>query len=623
MNASVTLFKKYAPPFLLVLFPLALFGFILIIPIPISISVFFSRFSFPYFILVLFLYYASFSVKRKYPWFLAACVTALVFSMQLSYLWTSGFSGNMIIGGLLPFRDGFSYYSGASFLSDGYRISNIAAWRPMFTSFVSSLLFLTQHNLMWSMAILVGLLGTSCILSAYVIRNDFGVLAATLYITFLYFYIQFLIGILYTELLGLALGCLGFVIVWSSVKSQRLDKLAIGLAIMVIAVSERAGTFFVFPVLVLWAGWAFRKQSRFSFRATIIAFVVVLFTFLIVNPLFSSFIVEPGKQSFGNFAFTLYGQVIGGAGYNYAIQRFATRDSAIIYRAAGKFFLAHPLSFFIGAAKAYRDFFFSNIGIFRYYSPSGHVVWSYLIWIAGLILTAVGVVKSVRKIFEPTYSFFVAVLIGFLFSIPFLPPVDGGIRIYASTMPLFFGLVAVASSKFSYLQKPWIFERRLLKFAEMISILVIIFILVVPIFIQRSSVAPTFNVPSCQPDQVPYVVEFHQGSFVDILPEDETSCGQALRICVGDFQNSSAEMLADASDAQVYQVLIDNGISTGNATRVFVANDLVSNKAYLFMGFANDFQRISNHNLISGCGIEHSIKKRPSIFQIETVDVLK
>jgi hypothetical protein len=375
--------------------------------------------------------------------------------------------------------------------------------------------------------------------------------------------------------------------------------------------------------LVLWAGWAFRKQSRFSLRAAIIAFVAVSLVFLIVNPVFSSLIVEPGKRSFGNFAFTLYGQVIGGAGYNAAIQRFATRNSDIIYRATWKFFLAHPLSFFIGAAKAYRDFFFSNLGIFRYYSPNGHVIWSYLIWIAGLSLTAVGIVKSVRKIFEPLYSFFVAILLGFLFSIPFLPPIDGGIRIYASTMPLFFGFIAIASGKLNPFQESWVSDGRLSKFAGMLSALVIIFTVVIPIFIQRWSTAPTFDIPACPPDQTPYAVEVHQGSFVDILPDHDAACGQTLRICAGDFQASSAEMLTDASDAEVYQVLMDNGISTGKTTRVFVANDLVSNEAYLFVGFADDFQHPSKHNLVVGCGTVHVIKKRPAIFQIETVEMLK
>lgn len=623
MSALVTIFKKYFLSFVLVLFPLALFVLILILPVPISLSIFFSQVSWPYFILVLFLYYVSFSVKSKYSWFFAACVTALIFSMRLSYLWISGYSGNMIIGGLLPFRDGFSYYNGANFLTIGNRISNIAAWRPMFTSFVSSLLFLTQHNLMWSMAILVGLLGVSITLSAYVIRNDFGALAATLYAASLYFYIQPLLGILYTELLGLSLGCLGFVIIWSSAKSQKIDRLVAGLVVLVTAVSARAGTFFVFPVLVLWAGWAFRKQSRFSFRAAVIATVTVLLTFFIVTSVFSSLIVEPGKQSFGNFSFTLYGQVVGGAGYNFAIQRFQTRNSEIIYRAAWKFFLAHPLSFFIGAAKAYRDFFLSEMGIFRYAFPSGQVLWNYLIWIMGLGLTIVGLVKSARKIVEPVYSFFIAVFIGFLLSIPFLPPIDGGIRIYASTMPLFFGLVAIAIGKPGSIQKPWEGENKLLKFVEVLSILTISLTIMVPILIQRLSTTPKFDVPICLPGQAPFVVELHKGSFVDVLPDDEASCGHALRVCAEDFQNSSLEMLADASDAQVYQVLVDNGISTGNATRIFVGNDLVSKESYLFKGLIGDFQQMPDQTLISGCGIERNIKKRPVVFQIETVEIIR
>jgi hypothetical protein len=314
--------------------------------------------------------------------------------------------------------------------------------------------------------------------------------------------------------------------------------------------------------------------------------------------------------------------VVGGAGYNYAIQQFNTRNSEIIYRAAWKFFLQHPLSFFIGAAKAYRDFFFPNIGIFRFYAFGGHIVWSYLIWITGLGLTIAGVVKSVRKIFEPTYSFFVAVFIGFLLSIPFLPPIDGGTRIYASTMPLYFGFVAIAVGNFDSSQRPDAFESALLKLVGILSMLVISMAVIVPVFIQRLSTVPTFETPVCPPDQVPYVVELHRGSFVDILPDDEASCGHALTVCASDFQNSSVEMLADASDAEVYQVFLDGGITTGDGIRVFEGNDLVSETTYIFMGSLNTFQQTSNHNLIAGCGVENNIKKRPAIFQIDTVNVL-
>jgi hypothetical protein len=118
------------------------------------------------------------------------------------------------------------------------------------------------------------------------------------------------------------------------------------------------------------------------------------------------------------------------------------------------------------------------------------------------------------------------------------------------------------------------------------------------------------------------VVELHQGSFVDILPDEETSCGRALNVCASDFQNSSVEMLADASDAEVYQVFLDGGITVGDGIRVFEGNDLVNETTYIFMGSLDTFQQTSNHNLIAGCGIENNIKKRPAIFQINTVNVL-
>ena len=251
------------------------------------------------------------------------------------------------------------------------------------------------------------------------------------------------------------------------------------------------------------------------------------------------------------------------------------------------------------------------------------MLWNYLIWMTGLGSTVVGIVKSVRKISQPAYSFFVAVFIGFLFSIPFLPPIDGGIRIYASTMPLFFGLVAMAWGKFGSFQMPWGSEGIVLRFAGILSTLIIILAAIVPIFIQRLSTAPSFEIPSCSEDQVPYVVEIHKGSFVDILPDNETSCGRALQVCASDFQDSSIEMLADASDAQVYQVILDSGITAGDGIRVFEGNDLVSETSYLFIGSISDFQRTSDHNLIAGCGILNSIKKRPNVVQLETVEILK
>jgi hypothetical protein len=136
------------------------------------------------------------------------------------------------------------------------------------------------------------------------------------------------------------------------------------------------------------------------------------------------------------------------------------------------------------------------------------------------------------------------------------------------------------------------------------------------------SAVPSFDIPLCPPSQVPYVVELQRDSFIDVLPDEKTSCGHVPRICARDFQNNSLEMLTDTSDAEVYHTLIDNQISTGNSIRVFVGNDLVSKNSYLFTGFVSVFRQIDN-GLISGCGTVKTIKKRPDIFQIETGEILE
>jgi hypothetical protein len=620
MTMPVITNKQRYLPILSAMLPVALYLVILFLPVPISISIFFSQFSTVFFLSVLVSYYLSFRLRSNTLWVYSACLTALIFAMRLSYLWTAGYSGNMILGGLLPFRDGFGYYSAASFLFDGHLFSNVAAWRPMFTGFVASLLFLTQQNLTWTMAILVGLVGLGCFLSAYLVFNEFGALAAALYFTFLYFYIIEYIGLLYTESLGLSLGCLGFILVWRAARSQGIARLAYGLAVLMVAVIVRAGTFFIFPMLILWAGWAFRNQGRFSFRAAVVAFVAVSLTFLAVNSIFGRLIVEQGTQSFGNFAFTLYGQVVGGAGYNQAIQYFGKINTARIYREALDFFLNHPLSFFIGAAKAYRDFFFGGEGMFRFYPYSGPVLWGHLIWITGLGLTVSGVIKAARNIMQPVYSLMVAVLVGFLVSIPFLPPIDGGIRIYASTVPFFFGFLAISVGTTRPGQTPEVFEGASRKTLEVLAGMLIFLITVVPLVIHRSSSPPQFEIPGCSPDQVPYVIEVHRGSFVDVLPDEDAACGRAGRICASDLEDNSLAMLTDASDAEFYRAImdvVDRQNILGGRTRLLVANDLVSETPYLFLGPV-DQTSVLESDLIAGCGTLVSIKKRPEIIQIQT-----
>lgn len=138
-----------------------------------------------------------------------------LFALPLAYMWSSGFSDNGILGGLLPYKDGYYYYNGARLLSIGNLLPGYvvqAADRPLFPSFLSSIYFLTKQNFQWSLAILVGIVGSTSFFSIWFVGKKLGILAASLYGAFLFFYIQPLIGYSLTELLGFGFGCLGFVI---------------------------------------------------------------------------------------------------------------------------------------------------------------------------------------------------------------------------------------------------------------------------------------------------------------------------------------------------------------------------------------------------------------------------
>ena len=102
-------------------------------------------------------------------------------------------------------------------------------------------------------------------LSAYLINRNLGSFAAAVYMSLLYFYIQPLIGTAYTEPLGLAFGCLGFVLLWTAAKKQNVLDLILGLIIFTVALSVRAGAFFILPALILWSGLGIpRRKTIFS-----------------------------------------------------------------------------------------------------------------------------------------------------------------------------------------------------------------------------------------------------------------------------------------------------------------------------------------------------------------------
>src|SRR3990172_8193354 len=105
MSTTVELKKIKFSTVISLLIPLLLFWGVLIFRIPYSITFHFNTYSFGLFVIILLLYYVSLRLRGNVGVLVGLGLTMLLFALALSYKWTSGFSDNFMIGGLLPYKD--------------------------------------------------------------------------------------------------------------------------------------------------------------------------------------------------------------------------------------------------------------------------------------------------------------------------------------------------------------------------------------------------------------------------------------------------------------------------------------------------------------------------------------
>jgi hypothetical protein len=603
------------------LLPLLLFWVILLIRIPYSITNRFNTYSIGLFLILLLLYYLSFRLRDNVGFFVGFGFTMLLFALTLSYKWTSGFSDNFIIGGLLPYKDAKNYYLGANLLLQGLPLEGAgqASERPLFPGLLSSLLLITGHNLKVALAIIVQLAGIALYLSARQIRQSIGVLPASLYITCMYFYIRPLLGYTLSEVPGFMLGCVAFLLIWRASNKLEGWDLILGILTLLVAVSMRAGAFLIFPSLALWAGWVFRREKHFSWKAAAATFVGIVVGYYLVNLMYAQSLGIPPGSAFGNFSYALYGQVRGGTGWHSAIEELGTRNPASVYRAAWQFFLVHPISLFIGVAKSYRDFFLlGDRSIF----PFGEYSWqnglNVFLWLGILFLLVWGLIWLVKDVRSNHASLLLAGVAGVLLSIPFLPPIDGGARFYASTMPFFYVLPAVGLSHLIKEVKQnlasknvWYAEPFTFRFA---SIVLLCLALVVPIATHALSQKPPFTAPVCGAPQKPFVIHAYRGAYIDLIKDNTALCRAIPDVCLNDFEKHNVEKSTD----DYYQHLLLFARSHEENIRIIPAIDLVQDKFHYFYFPQPDRSSSDSLGLLMGCAREVETKNQ-SVYLVETI----
>ena len=372
-------------------------------------------------------------------------MTMGLFALPLAALWQHIGIHYNAIGGLLPFSDAGGYYFDARRLLEGHPLG-WSARRPLFVGLLSTLLALTSQNLQVSLAVLVALNAAACFLLARELRENHGPVAAAVatIVLFLFYRVDGGAGTTLTENLGFAMGTLSFAALWRGTRERDARGFSVGMGLLTIALLARAGAFFVLPAVVLAGVWAARgRRVSFGLAGTAAVVVAAALTIAVGRHL-----ADPAgaQTAFSNFSYSLYGLVVGGKGWEQVVRDHPeAREGEEIYRLAYRAFLANPLGVAEGSAKMWKTYLSpaERYHAFAFVVDGTH---SRLFQMICYVLSAVGLTVSIRRYREPSSALLLAGTIGHLSSIPFVPPIDAGLRVYAATLPILAILVSVGAA---------------------------------------------------------------------------------------------------------------------------------------------------------------------------------
>jgi hypothetical protein len=365
-------------------------------------------------------------------------------ALTVSGLWTSGVSEPSILGGLMPFSDAAGYYSDARRLLEGQLFSSFSSRRPLFAGMLSALLWVTGRNLQLTIAVLVAISAIACYLLVREVQSTHGALAATLVMVILFVYYRRFSGTTLTENLGFPAGALALALLWRGAGQKKRGYILGGIFLLTLALNARAGTFFVLPVLGIWAAWVFREKWIVSLPVLAMAAGAIVAGFLINTIMFRA-LASPEGTPFSNFSYTLYDLASGGKGWQQVkkdhpeiMQLSEPAYSQKIYALAFEEIKQHPGNFANGVLKTWPAFFsWGKSSVFGFIGGEQATV-AVLARLLLLLLSVIGLVWCVLRWRDPIPALLLAVLLGTFLSVPFVPPWEADrMRAYASTLAFY------------------------------------------------------------------------------------------------------------------------------------------------------------------------------------------
>jgi len=551
-------FLRTALPFL---FPVLAYGLILVIPIPQAIGAT-IRHAFNLWLVGAGIFlYLGFRLDHSQSGWLSFTPAALLFGLSLGGLWTNAFSEMQVVSGMLYFSDASQYSFDTLRLLNGLPFSSFSARHPLPTLFTALLLWITGKNLQLTLAILVFICALCVYLAGREISRTFGPLPAAIFILSLFLFYRRFTGILDSENLGLALGCLSFTFFLHATRHRQPASL-VGMLLLSLALAARPGAFLILPAVLVWfilgsQGAPYSRLKRAALGGLILSsgFTLTYIT--------NAWLAEPGSRMYSNLAYTVYGIAQGGKGWEQFLKDFpeyAQQPTVIAeqfaYQQAARLFSEHPQATLQGLLRSFTGYFsLEDQSLFGFLcggeitafnqtaTPAKQLLYRG-VRLVFLFLSAVGLWKERKK---AANFLALAILSGWFLTLPLVPAEDAGMmRVFAASMPYL--ILLPASGLASVSRGLSILPKRIIRRAnfrspepgsaddrnqspqseagtsllnDLCAFALIMLLFSGPLLfrILRANHQPVIYHPSCQPGKIFYAIEINQGSFITLVEE--------------------------------------------------------------------------------------------------------
>jgi len=528
--------------------------------------------------------------------FTSFCATLALFSLQLAWIWHKGtFDHLFILLGLFPSADvtcpdAAWYYNGALHLLEKGSLGVVSSRRPLFPGLLATISGLTQQNLQVTVAVIMLITACACFFFAREVQRSHGRLAGVSVLAILFMFYRRFIGVLSTESLGLAFGATGMAVLWRGLTEKRVNLCVFGIFIFTLALNARAGAFFVLPALVIWGWWAFRERPILSRRFLIYGIGAVLLGFGI-NYLIFYVVSAAHSFPYANFAPTLYGMLVG-KNWGQAFidhpelgELSEDKMAQSIYAMCAEILRAHPMSILVGSLRAWKIVLLSKF-IFSY-MPNIRII---------MVLRLLSLIALLRYVFSKKSmlaSFILFFAAGVFFSIPFAPPWDGGVRIYAATIPFFalmpsLGLsILCRAARLRKAGKSVVRRKEPAWFLPAFSLLLILLCCCGPIIIK--AVSKVFNdhawlpVAASLPGNQSVYFRTSSGSSINLVPDDAISKSYVPNIRISDFRSQILKRYGATVDNVRGYSDMHKFFDLGPHTSLLARHDLVSGRYLLIV----------------------------------------